>query len=161
MPYRTLENVIEGVVITFVDITEEKTLADELAKFKKDYEHLAEMTRTIVFTQDKDLIYTSIANIHADFQFINIIGKKDTDVFTKEDAKKLTSIKENVLKSGKPIRKNLKLSIGGKERIFDMMIRPLLEKDLVSGIACTLMDITELAETEKELAELKKKANGR
>jgi hypothetical protein len=32
MPYRTLENVIEGVVITFVDITVSKTLEAELRK---------------------------------------------------------------------------------------------------------------------------------
>jgi two-component system, chemotaxis family, CheB/CheR fusion protein len=32
MPYRTLENVIEGVVITFVDITELKRIEDDLEK---------------------------------------------------------------------------------------------------------------------------------
>jgi hypothetical protein len=32
MPYRTLENMIEGVVITFVDITVSKTLEAELRK---------------------------------------------------------------------------------------------------------------------------------
>jgi two-component system CheB/CheR fusion protein len=30
MPYRTLENVIEGVVITFIDISEAKRLEGEL-----------------------------------------------------------------------------------------------------------------------------------
>jgi two-component system CheB/CheR fusion protein len=33
MPYRTQENVIDGVVITFIDITELKKLQDELAAF--------------------------------------------------------------------------------------------------------------------------------
>jgi two-component system, chemotaxis family, CheB/CheR fusion protein len=32
MPYRTLENMIDGVVITFVDITVSKTLEAELRK---------------------------------------------------------------------------------------------------------------------------------
>jgi two-component system CheB/CheR fusion protein len=29
-PYRTLENVIEGAVITFIDITQRKQIEDEL-----------------------------------------------------------------------------------------------------------------------------------
>ena len=32
MPYRTIENVIEGVVITFIDITEQKQVQEELLK---------------------------------------------------------------------------------------------------------------------------------
>ncbi len=36
MPYRTLENMIDGVVITFVDITVSKTLEAELGKTQAD-----------------------------------------------------------------------------------------------------------------------------
>jgi two-component system CheB/CheR fusion protein len=38
LPYRTLENVIDGVVITFVDITVSKTLEAELRKTQADLE---------------------------------------------------------------------------------------------------------------------------
>ena len=39
MPYRTLENMIDGVVMTFVDITESKTLEAELRKTQADLYH--------------------------------------------------------------------------------------------------------------------------
>ena len=38
MPYRTLENMIDGVVITFVDITVSKTLEAELRQTQADLE---------------------------------------------------------------------------------------------------------------------------
>ena len=38
LPYRTLENMIDGVVITFVDITVSKTLEAELRKTQADLE---------------------------------------------------------------------------------------------------------------------------
>ena len=43
MPYRTLENMIDGVVITFADITVAKTLEAELRKTQADlYKQIGE-----------------------------------------------------------------------------------------------------------------------
>ncbi|MFX0558621.1 CheR family methyltransferase [Maribacter sp. CXY002] len=161
MPYRTSENVIEGVVITFVDITQEKQMADQLLDFKEKYEHLLEMTQTVVYTQDSNLLYTSMANIHPNFQFKDMIGKKDTDFFNKEDAKKLAAIKRNVLKIGKPERETISLEIGGELHYFDLMVRPVFKDGTINGIACSSIDVTDLTVTEQELAEMKRGENGK
>lgn len=155
MPYRTSENVIEGVVITFVDITHEKQLAEELKEAKENYEYLLEMSKTIVYTQDKDLKYISIASIQSDFQFSSMVGKKDADFFSKEDTATLEEIKKQVLKQEKPIRKNIALKIGNTQHFYDFMVRPLRKDGKVDGIACILIDITELSEIEKELKKIK------
>ncbi|HWQ68634.1 MAG TPA: PAS domain-containing protein, partial [Patescibacteria group bacterium] len=48
MPYRTMENMIDGVVITFTDITASKTLEAELRKTQADMEqHIAEQHLTV------------------------------------------------------------------------------------------------------------------
>ena len=161
MPYRTTENMIKGVVITFVDISQEKQLSVELQDFKEKYEQLLEMTRTIVYTQDKNLLYTSMASIHPDFQFKNMIGKKDADFFSKEDSSKLDAVKKEVLKTGKPNRSIISLKIGGDTRHYDLMVRAIHEDDRISGIACTSIDVTELIDAEKKLEEIKKETNGR
>ena len=161
MPYRTSENVIAGVVITFVDITQEKKLGEQLLDFKKEYEHILEMTKTVVYTQNDQLIYTSMANIHSDFQFRNIIGKKDGDLFSKEDAKKLDNIKRKVLDTGKPQRATLELKISGEARYYDLMVRPIGEDQKITGVACSSIDITDLVAAEKELKTLKDYKNGR
>ena len=160
LPYRTSENMIEGVVITFVDITHEKQLADELKSAKKSYEDLLEMSKTIVYTQDKDLKYTSIGdNIQPNFQFAKMVGKKDSDFYSKKDASRLEKIKMEVLKKGKAIRERIDLTIGKTTFLYDLLVRPVYLNDAMEGIACTLIDITELHEAKKELAEIKKERN--
>lgn len=159
LPYRTSENMIEGVVITFVDITNEKQLTNELKTAKENYEHLLEMSRTIVYTQDKNLVYTTIGNIQPNFQFVKMIGKKDSDFYSKEDTARLEELKLEVIKNKKAIRKNVSLNIGNTAYLYDVMIRPILKNNTVEGIACTLIDITELHEAEKNIAKLKKNSN--
>ena len=160
MPYRTSGNVIQGVVITFVDITEEKKMEERLGDFKQKYEYLLEMTKTAVYTQDKKLIYTSMANIHPDFQFKSMIGKTDADFFDKVDAKKLGDIKKNVLKTGIPKRETISLKIGGEIRFYDLLVRPVRDDNKITAIACISIDITELVTAEQQLKELKKDKNG-
>jgi two-component system CheB/CheR fusion protein len=53
MPYRTLENRIEGVVITFTNITISKKLELELQKTKLDLENL--LTTQMVTYQLKSI----------------------------------------------------------------------------------------------------------
>ncbi len=160
LPYRTAENVIGGVVITFVDISQEHRFMEELKDAKERYDQLLEMTKTTVYTQDKNLKYTSMASIHPDFQFSNMIGKTDSDFFSDEDAANLRQIKEGVIRSGKPVRQNINLKIGGEIRYFDLMVRPVLRKDQIEGIACASIDITELSVAEMRLDAIKKSKNG-
>lgn len=154
-PYRTAQNVIEGVVITFVDITKEKTLAEELKKIKESYEHLLESTKTIVYTQDKNLIYTGIANMYPDIKYKNIKGKTDTDFFSEKDTKKLDQLKKTVLKTGESIRETVSIELGGQIMHYDLTVRPLYENNIINGIACTSTDVTEFSGLQK--VESKKK----
>ncbi len=160
LPYRTSENVIEGVVITFVDITDEKHLEDILEALNENYDNLLNMTGTMVYSQDKNLRYTSVANISHNLKSQNIIGKSDVDLFSKKDSTRLEEIKKEVLKSGKPDRKTLVLNITGEPRFYDLMVRPVFADDQIMGIACASIDITELSEATTALEEMKKKKNG-
>lgn len=160
MPYRTSMNVIEGVVITFVDITEEKSLLEELNQVKENYDHLLELTQTSVYTQDTKLVYTSAFFQGTDFQSSTMIGKTDKDFYSKEDAKKLETIKKKVLKTKKPSRDVISLTIREKTRFYDLTVRPIILDSKITGIACSSTDITELTQAEKQLEEINKKTNG-
>lgn len=155
MPYRTAQNVIEGVVITFVDITTEKTLAEELNNIKENYEHLLESTKTMVYTQDKNLIYTGIANMYPDIKYRNIEGKTDKDFFSEKDTKKIEQLKNKVLKTGMSIRETVSIELEGNIKYYDLTVRPLYENNKINGIACTSTDVTELSGLKK--VESKKK----
>ncbi|MEL4454426.1 CheR family methyltransferase [Lutimonas vermicola] len=155
MPYITSQNVIKGVVITFVDITKEKSLVEELNKIKENYEHLLESTKTVVYTQDENLVYTGIINMYPDVKFRNIEGKTDKDFFTPKEAEKLNKIKNEVLKTGKSMRQTVAMTLGGDIKFHDLTVRPLYDKNKLKGIACTSTDITELSEIQQELSKYK------
>ena len=46
MPYRTLENVIDGVVLTFADITELKKAEEEIQKAREYAENIVDTVRS-------------------------------------------------------------------------------------------------------------------
>jgi two-component system CheB/CheR fusion protein len=56
-PYRTLDNVIEGAVITFVDITERKRAEIELRESDARFQQLAESLPQLVWTSRPDGLY--------------------------------------------------------------------------------------------------------
>lgn len=160
MPYRTSTNVIEGVVITFVDITEEKALLEELNEVKENYDRLLELTKTSVYSQDTKLVYLSAVHKGNDFQSKALIGKTDKDFYSKEDAKKLETIKRRVLKTKKPYRDVISLTIDKTDRFFDLTVRPIVVDSKVLGIACSSTDITELYQAEKQIEEINKESHG-
>ncbi|MGO4822200.1 MULTISPECIES: CheR family methyltransferase [unclassified Flavobacterium] len=159
MPYRTSSNVIEGVVITFVDITKEKSLALELHDIKENYEYLLELTLTSVYTQDLKLIYTSLFSKDANFNSNLILGKTDSGLFNEEDAIKLEAIKKKVIKTKKPYRDSIFLYTNGLSRFYDITVRPIIADSKVLGIAGTFTDLTELNPTEKQTEVTNEKIN--
>jgi two-component system CheB/CheR fusion protein len=55
LPYRTKENVIDGVVITFIDITDRKRALDEMRAAKNFAEKIVETVRVPLLVLDHDL----------------------------------------------------------------------------------------------------------
>lgn len=159
-PYRTSKNVIDGLVVTFVDITKEKLLSDELELFKSNFEHLLKKTKTVFFTQDKNLVYNSDKNMFPDFQIGSMIGQSDKGLLSEKDMLMLTQIKKKVLKTGKPVRKTLAISIGVENRYYDLTVRPIYKHEEIAGIICISTDVTEHYKVEQKLDELKNGKNG-
>jgi two-component system CheB/CheR fusion protein len=58
MPYRTTDNVIDGVVLTFSDITAQKRIQEKLIVSEERFRVALTASRTMVFNQDRDLRYT-------------------------------------------------------------------------------------------------------
>lgn len=158
MPYRTAENVIEGTVITFVNVSQEVTLAEELKKYKENYEHLLKITKTVVYTQDMKLKYTGVADAWPNIEPKSIIGKTDKELFGKKNAEKLEKIKKKVLKTRMPVRETIPLNFDDKLLYYDFTVRPLYENSLLVGIACSATDITDLTKAETVM-DLKKSKN--
>lgn len=153
IPYRTLENVIKGVVITLVDISllkkaqhELTALAESTRQNELKFHQALQFSRIAIFHQDKDLCYSWVYNPFPKFpgyEDKSTIGKSDDDLFLPHDAKVLTDIKNSVILSGMGTRQVVELSIQNEKVIYDLFIEPLEdEKGEIVGVACVSVDIT-------------------
>ena len=142
-PYRTLDNVIEGAVITFLDITKLKKLEDELRLNQKSIQLAAETFSVAVFEQDKELRYNWIQGSGSFFSNENVLGKTDVDILPAEAAAHLTAVKRRVLESGKGTQLDIQAGMDGHTRSYKLTIEPVrgLGEEII-GIAGASLDIT-------------------
>ena len=140
-PYRTMDNVIEGAVLTFVDITEAQRLQEQLRVNEERLRVALSATSISVFSQDAGLRYTWIHNSNPGFAATEMIGKTDADLFPEQEAATLRAIKLQVLESGKGIRQNIRTTVAGKTFVHDLTVEPLHDSfGNVVGITCASLD---------------------
>lgn len=144
MPYRTLENVIEGAVMTFVNISEIKK-TEETLRMSQERIRIALMASPVtVFNQDTSVRYTWIYATNPASAPEQIIGKTDAELLPPEEAAQITALKRQVLDSGVGVRQRLKTGIAKNSRIFDLTIEPLKNpQGEIIGITSATIDITE------------------
>ena len=143
LPYRTLNNVIEGVVLTFVDITAARKLQEKLLVNAALLRVALNTTSIVLFNQDTRFRYTWIHNPTPGFKSDQVIGKTDADLLPENEATALMALKQKVLESGKGVRQNVQMTIEGKTFVQDLTIEPLRDSTgAVVGITCASLDIT-------------------
>jgi len=140
-PYRTLDNVIAGAVITFVDITNAKEAREEL---RLNEERLRVALQTIpisIFNQNRELRYTWISGSSPFFSTEQVLDKTDAELLPAEEAEVLSAIKLQVLESGTGTRHEVRSSSEGKPRWYDITIEPVHNSsgDTI-GVTCAMTD---------------------
>jgi PAS domain S-box-containing protein len=100
-------------------------------------------TPIIVFNQDLSLRYTWVYNLQG-YTDQSILGKTDADLYSSEDAARLTALKRRVMAAGLLTREEVSVTIGSNTTYYDMTLDPLFdETGAVIGITCAATDITE------------------
>ncbi|MDD3802771.1 MAG: response regulator [bacterium] len=128
--------------------TSQRSLLESEEKFRVALKN-ANIT---VFTNNNRLEYTWIYNPPAGIISSEILGKTDYDILEKMQARKVSEIKERVLKSGIAEESNLELIFGSKKRYFTFNVEPIYDKNRkITGVLCAAMDITERKAMEEEL----------
>ncbi len=84
-----------------------------------------------------------------------IIGKKDEDLFQKDEAELLRARDSTVLETGKPLSSADRLTIGGKERVFVSTKVPLRDKTgKIIGLSGFATEITDEIQVRDQIAHL-------
>ena len=127
-----------------VDISELKRVEEKLRESESRFTVALKHVRIVVYTTDADLRYTWIHNPHPAFDPAYILGRRDDELFSPEQAAPLIAIKLDVLNRGVGRRAEFAVEINGDLVVYDLTVEPLREETgSVVGVTVAAMDITE------------------
>src|ERR1700746_3908837 len=121
------------------------------ARFTR-YETALRGSQVAVYTQDRDLRYTSISNPMFGRSIQDILGRTDEELFPSEGATAMVALKREVLAAGQPRRIEVTVEDGPGARWHDLHIEPLRnDASEIVGLTCASVDVTERKEGEAHL----------
>jgi two-component system CheB/CheR fusion protein len=137
LPYRTTENVIDGLVVTFVDITKIKGLQNETRRL------VAALNTSPVgiFEQDAQGNYLWAFGRVLGQRPDQVIGHNDEQLFGQR-SDHLVELKREVMDKQRAQRRRIKLGLDGAAREHDVYVQPVMNADGqaigVSGVLTAL-----------------------
>ena len=116
------------------------------------YETALRGSQITVYTQDRDLRYTSVSNPMLGRTVNEILGRTDGDILPGDGGAAVIALKREALASGQPKRIEFSFEDGSGLRWNDLHIEPLHnEAGGIIGLTCASVDVTERKEAEAHL----------
>ncbi len=116
------------------------------------YETALRGSKVTVYTQDRDLRYTSLSNSMLGRSVEDILGRTDMEVLPLDGAAAMIAVKREVLDNGEAKRVEIPVEEAAGVRWHDLHIEPLRnEAGDVIGLTCASVDVTERKEGEAHL----------
>ena len=126
MPYRTHENRIVGLVITFTDISIAKKLEESLRESEERFRAAIESSDISVAAVDTELRYTWLYDPHHEFNASASIGKRDDELPDMQNVAELMAVKRKVLATGETVYRDLTLTCSdGSLHYYRLVAKPL------------------------------------
>jgi PAS domain S-box-containing protein len=121
------------------------------ARFAR-YETALRGSHVTVYTQDRNLRYTSISDTMLGRGVDEILGHSDEEILPADSAAAIGALKREALASGEPRRAEVAIANGSDRRWHDLHIEPLRnEAGTIVGLTCASVDVTERKEGEAHL----------
>ncbi|NVO12847.1 MAG: PAS domain-containing protein [Rhodoplanes sp.] len=157
-PARGLDGQIDGLTGAAIDISrlrslesEQRRLADELRTALQRYEMALRGSHMTLFTQDRDLRFTSISNPLFGRDVAEIVGRTDEEILPAESLAQFGALARDALATGKAQGGEVSVK-AADTRWYELHVEPLPEADgTITGVACALFDITERKTGESHL----------
>lgn len=150
---------VDGIICALTDISrtrslesEQRRLAEELGTALQRYDTALRGSNVTVFTQDRDLRYTSISNNFLGRAPEQIVGRTDADIIPAESLQEIIACKQEVFETRQAKKCEVRIQDGDHDRWFDLHIEPLRDlKGGIVGLTCAAVDITERKDHEAHL----------
>jgi PAS domain S-box-containing protein len=116
------------------------------------YETALRGSQVAVYTQDRDLRYTSLSNPVLGRPIEDILGRTDEDLFSAGNGEAIIKLKREALNSGHSTRAEVCFEDAEGGRWHDLHVEPLRnESGDIVGLTCASIDVTERKESEAHL----------
>jgi two-component system CheB/CheR fusion protein len=150
MPYRTQENRIVGLVITFSDISVAKKLEESLRESEERLRAAIESSGIIVAAVDKEFRYIWFYDPRHMFHASTSIGMRDEELPGMQNAAELMEIRQKVIATGESVHRDLMLKqADGCRSFYTLIARPLRDAGgNVIGVITVAADNTARKEAE-------------
>ena len=143
LPYRTANNLIDGIVITLDNITKQIRIEEKLSQSEHRYRLVLENAPLTVAQVDLDLRYTWIHNGHPDFEPAAYLGKRDDEIDDNEGIKELMALKQRVIDNGTGASAEISFPLSGGSETYSIAVEPLKDaNDLLVGATSVAVNIT-------------------
>lgn len=133
-------------------VSEQRRLTLELATALQRYEMALRGSNVAIFTQDRDLRYTSVSKPLFGFPVEQVLGSTDVELLGESRARPITLMKRESLSAAASRKGETEVEEGGQKRWYDLHIDPL--RDLAGttvGLTGAAVDVTERKENEQHL----------
>ncbi|MHB0856797.1 MAG: chemotaxis protein CheB [Anaerolineae bacterium] len=149
MPYRTMDYHVEGVVITFRDVTEAKQLELALRVSEERFRVAVARAGIAVASMDTDLRYTWLQTAFPDFDPAEALGKRDNELDHPLTNQAIQDLKKRVLKTGQGMDAQVQVETSDGAHIWHWSAEPQTNATgHVTGIVTAGVDITDRVRAE-------------
>ncbi|TLU83162.1 MAG: PAS domain S-box protein [Chlorobium sp.] len=126
MPYRTQENRIIGLVITFSDITEAKNLEENLRENENRFRTAIESSNIIVAVFDREFRFTWLCDPRHEMFRPDFTGRRDDELPDELHFKELREVNREVFAKGNTFCRDLTVQLAnGCSRFYELVSKPL------------------------------------
>jgi two-component system, NarL family, sensor histidine kinase UhpB len=106
----------------------------------------------MVFNQDTDMRYTWVHNEAVIQTGQDMLGRTDAELFSAEEADRLTQIKARVLVTGTGLRQEISRTLNGRKHFYDLTVEPVKDSQgQITGLTGAAMEVTERKRLEEEI----------
>jgi two-component system NtrC family sensor kinase len=117
---------------------------------------ILDVTPDLVSLQDADLRYRAVNPAFRHYfalEETDISGKSDVDIFSLKQAEIVRREDLEILKSGRPLSKEILVTKGGDKHWFHLVKVPVYDEDRIAGLLLTARDITEIKQYQDKLVQ--------